>query len=221
MLTKDWFTAANLTKWFLTRVNDDVGDAGAFAYWDGYRGISMQRSKVGMLSVGGSYGDLIRVRMTILGFGITSEEDMIITSKPSAGTINDNPASFYNVVASGGLSTTKDDTKSFSSFDITFNNNLDVEPELSETQFAQEVNSGQLTGTMRLVFQAKRTPPSDGTSCGFTITPPGGSPTTITVPNPVSIDDQERTIQFPRQMRERNYILMGNGGPNVPIVSFA
>jgi len=217
LLTKEWFTAANLTKWFLTRTGDDVPTAGALQYWDGASGVSVPACKLNMLSIGGSYGDLMRVRMTILGYGTPSA----LTSKPSSSVIESTPASFFHVSASGGLSTTKDAANAFSSFDIVLSNNLDVEPELAATNYAQEINSGQLTGTMRLVMQAKRTPPADGTECSFTITPPGGTPVTITVLNPESLDPEERAVQFPRQMRERNFVLKGDGGPDQPIVSFA
>lgn len=212
-----WFTAANLNKWFITRISDDVASAGALQYWDGASGISIPNAKVNSISLGGSQGDMVRCTLVLIGYGTPSA----LVEKPSSDTIDTNPAKFADIAVTGGLSSTPGDAKALSSFDIAISNNLDVCPDLNGTEYPTDVNSGQLTGTLRVVQQAKATALATGGNVTFTITPPGGSPVALAIANVVCLATRERSVQFPRQMRERNYVLLGNGGPDTCFVTIS
>jgi len=213
MVMSNWFTAQKMALWFLTRNGDDVASAGTLQYWDGKRGIQAENCKINVMSIGATSGEpLLRCRLTLLGAGAITQ----LGAKPSAGTIAATPAAFHHVTLGGGLSTTPGDAKSVASWDLTFSNNLDVCPELNATPYPTEHNSGRLTGTMRLVKQAGANMLADGTACTFTISPPSGTPVTITVHNPLCLDPEERTVQSPRQMREYNYALLGQSPTSAP-----
>jgi len=217
MIIKEWFTAVNLNAFF-TRSGDDVAEvSGGLKYWDGAAGISVPGCKVGMLQIGASIGDLARCRMTLIGYSTVSA----LVAKPSSDYIGSNPAAFQHITASGGLSTTPGAVGAFSSFDLTLSNNLDVCPDLIGERYPAEVNSGQLTGTLRVVQQAKATLLTDEGAATFVITPPGGSAVSLAVQRVVCIDKEERTLQFPRQMRERNFVLLGKTGPDDMIIDIS
>lgn len=216
-VTKDWFTAVKLNAFF-ERVSDDVASAGALQYWDGYRGISVPICKVNTLSLGASLGDLVRCQIVLIGTGTVSE----LTSIPSSDYVDVNPTAFQHVAVGGDLSTAASAANALSSWDLVLSNNLDVCPDLNGTRNPTEVNSGQFTATLRIVQQAKATAVANGGDVVFTITPSGdGTPVGITAHNIVCMDREERTVQFPRQMRERNYVLLGNGAPNVMPITIA
>lgn len=219
IITRDWFIANTINGWF-TRVSDDVASAGTLAFWDGTSGWQASASKVGMLSIGGSMGQMMRCRLVIIGYGTLTA----ISAKPSATALSQNPTSFQHVGFSGGLASGAADAKSLAGFDLVLNNNLDMCPEFNGgTTMPAEFNSGQLTGTLRIVKQAAATRLADGASSVITVTPggSGGTPVSFTIPNPVCLDPNERAVQFPRIMREYNYALLGNAAPDASIISIA
>ena len=221
LVHKSWWNWTRLNAWF-TRTDDDVASAGTLQWWNGATGFSVSGCKVNVLSIGASIGQYVRCRVALVGTGTFKT----LTSRPDTSTtITDPGARFQHVTLGGGLSPHQNEAHSAVSFDLTLSNNLDVCPELDSEFFQNGVlnkmpdqNSGQLTASMRLVMQAKATRPADGTDCTFAITAPGATvPVTFTVKNPVCLDPREMTIQFPRQLKEYNYVCLGDTPDTVPV----
>jgi len=226
-ITAPWWLAAAMQLWF-TRTDDDVQSAGALSFWNGVTKIATTASKVNLLVVGGSLGQILRCRLVIVGMG-----DITIAATgtpPLATKLTGAPATFQHVALGSGLSSTPLDAKAVASFDLTLSNNLDVCPEINDALFVAgvlttlpEQNSGQLTGSLRLVKQAKAAPLAEELSGNSTIaiTPPGGTVATITLMRPVCHDPREMSVQFPRQLKEYNYTLLGGATPGDPIMTIA
>lgn len=220
-INMSWFTADVLKGWFglpySGRSQDDVATAGALVYFNGVDGISASDCKVNMLRIGGSAGDVLRCTLVILGYGTI---DPAVVVEPIGLTkVTATPASFQHVTSTGKMSTTKNATGAFASFDLTLNNNLDVNPEMNGSVYPTDFNAGMFTAALRLVMQARATRPADGVSSPpvLTIAPPGASNVGITLANLLCLDPNERSVQFPRQMREYNFALLGADADSDPV----
>lgn len=218
-INSSWFTAAVLKGWFglpySGRTNDDVPTAGAIVYFNGVDGLSASDCKVNTLRIGATNGEVCRCVLVVMGYG-TIDEAVVV--QPSGLTkVTATPASFQHVSATGGLSTTKNAAGAFGSFDLTLNNNLDVNPELNYSVNPTDFNAGQFTAALRLVMQARATRLANGTDATISITPPSGSKVDFALLNALCQDPNERSVQFPRQMREYNYVLLGNDADSDPL----
>ena len=208
-VNSNWFTAANLKAWFITRTLDDLAIvAGSSDYgmelMDGATRYKMKNAKGNSLILGSSPGSLIQCRMNFMG------TDLATGSATTYLVITDEPVMYDKVAFSGGI--TGDDV---AGWQLMLTNNCIPHPGHPGSVHPSEINAQQFIGTLRLTLHAAAAVPTNGAA--ITITFGTTVPVVFTLNNPLLMAPQELAIQRGPAFRQYDLTLLGgNTGSGAP-----
>jgi hypothetical protein len=176
-MTSDWFTAANINAWFVTRGAtagvgfDDLSEMPATIYSDGNTNHTLVKPKGNMITFGARQDEQMRCQISIVGADKTSAAWAAGTAPAPNGLVR---ASFADLLVISGLHGVTD-------FTFSLMNGLRPNPIIGEGAGAAvvEVNAGKPVLVLQATVDAAGTFPVNEGSYSFSITPPGGTAVTF------------------------------------------
>jgi hypothetical protein len=208
VVTGDWFTAANLNAWFMTRTSDDLAaiagpDASTYGMelFDGATGSQMRYPKGNSLILGSSPGSLLQCRMNFMG------TDILALTAPTYLVTTAAPLMYNHVSFDFSDSQTGNDV---AGWQFMLTNNCMPHPGHPGDVHPSEINASQFIATLRLTLHAQTEIPTDGLPIAFTITPPTASAVTFTCGNPLVMAPNERSLQRSPAYRQYEITLLGD-----------